>query len=78
MEPAVCEENERCDDTSSENPSGDVEGDSRFNSAGPARERQQVDGSKCIDAVDSEGDKKKDPEEEVREGRPARFRLEVV
>ena len=65
MEPPVCENNERCDDTSGENPTGDVEGDGRFNSTGPTRERQKVDSSECVDTVDCEGDNKKDPKEEV-------------
>lgn len=78
MKPSVCQKNERGDDTGGEDPSGDIERNGRFNSARPTGKSQQVDGGKCIHAINGKRNKKKYPEEEVRERRPAGLGFEVV
>lgn len=78
IRPSVNQQSERDDNAHGIDPARDRKWNCGLDLPGPSRKRQQIDGSKSIDAVHGQRNNKEVPEEEVGEGCEAGFRLEIV
>lgn len=78
LHPSIDQQSEGNNDTDGVDPTRDSKRDGGFNLSSPLRKGEQVDGSECVDTIDSERNDKEKVKPKVGEGREAGFRLEIV